>query len=201
MQGKLPQDPLRSALPDPLERVLDVFFPPDEVLPGPGTGVLSGPSRGLIRALRPMTSQAIQKSELASHLLKRLMTGEPPPVDMAKLAAMEKVTGARPPMSGSIKAPEGFAFKSDSSITKFRGKRPNVIARDPEIDRLSTIFDKFFASQPDTTKAGGSLAKPIKSVTSGERPPLSGRWNANKVGAAQGQKLAAQARKNTIDKK
>src|SRR5688572_1096799 len=70
-----PVPSLSSKLPDPIRKGIDLFFPPDDPIgPAmPGTAVVSGPSRGLLEALKPLAQGSLRRGqELAAEVMQRL---------------------------------------------------------------------------------------------------------------------------------
>jgi hypothetical protein len=198
----------RDSMPGPVKSILDTFFPVDD--PGmPMGGMAVGAPTSLVGALKPLQGSLARGEELAKELIGRQFSKAPPQarnirdplarklvqfldkaqpeaVDPAKIAAMSKATGSRPPKLTPYDIPEGFTFSS-KGIPPYKGavKEFSQKGRDPKITALSKIWDQLERPLRMQTQVQ-KLAKPPLSTLSKDKPALSGRWQTStKVGNQQ----------------
>lgn len=186
---------LRESLPSPIRRIAELFFPEKDptlgLSPAP-LSVVEGAVPGLVKSLKGLTVPTKAETNTLVHELAS-RGSEPPPstparafiehleslvpeaADPNKLAAIDKVTGARPPTSPPIHAPDGFKFLSPSAHSRARGRMVDELAikRDPVMDPLQNTWAKL-----DELMKTRTLNTQAPASSSLERPKLSGRWNS-----------------------
>lgn len=188
-------NPVRSALPDGVRKVVDFIFPEDDPFAGLSPtplSVVNGPSQGLLKALQPMAHGAIERGQaLAEALSGRaknimptvwldgILSGKPAAIDPSKLISVDRFTGSRPPASAPIESSyAGMMFKNPNNS---RRADPVVEkleqAKAPQLSALRAVWDKFVGSGPKVDRSPRST----KAVSQGERPALSGKWNTDKA--------------------
>lgn len=184
------QQQQRQALPGPLRSILDLLMPADDVMGAamPQT-VIAGPSKGLMEALKPLGRGSLDRGkELARELSGRameymrpkrpqggspaqkladfFMKASPEAADPNKLAALDKVTGVRPPQLGQVTPPEGFSLEQP------------MLGRDPGLEALTKIWDNYMQIVGNKKVFGKKADRPpLSSLFPDQRPPLS---SANK---------------------
>jgi len=170
-----------------------VVAPPPAVQ-GEAISVVGAP-QGLVEALAPLSKGSLARgTELAQELAGRvkdyrpkprpwgipkavkklvafLDNTEPEPFNVAKLAALDKVTGTRPPSAPNIQLPKDFTMTRSGRPMLTQDFQNFRSPRDPQIDTIRRVWEKYEKATRPSARA------------TNEARPLSGRWNNRSLGS------------------